>query len=135
MFDDKVVGRAWLARALRLLEHEESCVEKGYVAVGLFGAYVESVDELEASASMALDIAHRFQDRNLECKALGDSGLALVSMGHVRDGMARLDEAFTMIIGGDCKDPAVINQVACGLISACDRCGDAVRAEAWLRFH
>lgn len=134
MFDDKVVGRAWLARALRLLEHEGPCVEQGYVVVGLFGAYVESADELEASASAALDIAHRFQDRNLECKALGDSGLALVSMGRVRDGMARLDEAFTMIIGGDCNDPAVINQVACGLISACERCGDATRAEAWLRF-
>ncbi|HET9163808.1 MAG TPA: hypothetical protein VFN89_10255, partial [Solirubrobacterales bacterium] len=49
MFDDKVVGRAWLARALRLLEHEEPCVEKGYVLVGLFGAYVESADELEVS--------------------------------------------------------------------------------------
>ncbi len=134
MFDDKVVGRAWLARALRLLEHEEPCVEKGYVLVGLFGAYVESADELEVSATAALDIAHRFQDRNLECKALGDSGLALVSMGRVRDGMARLDEAFTMIIGGDCRDPAVINQVACGLISACERCGDTTRAEAWLRF-
>ena len=134
MFDDKVVGRAWLARALRLVEREGPCVEKGYVLVGLFGSYVESVDELEASASMALDIAHRFQDRDLECKALGDSGLALVSMGRVRDGMARLDEAFTMILGGDCTDPAVINQVACGLISACDRCGDVTRAEAWLRF-
>jgi DNA-binding CsgD family transcriptional regulator len=134
MFDDKVVGRAWLARALRLLEHEDPCVEKGYVVVGLFGAYVETVDELEANASMALDIAHRFHDRNLECKALGDSGLALVSMGRVRDGMARLDEAFTMILSGDCSDPAVINQVACGLMSACERCGDAMRAEAWLRF-
>src|SRR5690348_8775269 len=70
MFDDKLVGRAWLARALRLLEHEEPCVEKGYVLVGLFGAYVESADELEVSATAALDIAHRFQDRNLECKAL-----------------------------------------------------------------
>lgn len=134
LFDAKVVGRAWLARALRLLEHEEPCVEKGYVLVGLFGAYVESADELEASARAALEIAHRFHDRNLECKALGDSGLALVSMGHVREGMARLEEAFTMIIGGDCKDPAVINQVACGLISACERCGDVTRAEAWLRF-
>ncbi|HEX9037692.1 MAG TPA: LuxR C-terminal-related transcriptional regulator [Ktedonobacterales bacterium] len=134
MFDDKVVGRAWLARALRLLEHEEPCVEKGYVAVGLFSAYIESADELEASAIAALDIAHQFQDRDLECKALGDSGLALVSMGRVHDGMARLDEAFTMIIGGDCRDPAVINQVACGLMSACDRCGDVRRAEAWLRF-
>jgi DNA-binding NarL/FixJ family response regulator len=55
-------------------------------------------------------------------------------MGRVRDGMARLDEAFTMILGGDCRDPAVINQVACGLISACGRCGDVTRAEVWLRF-
>jgi len=134
MFDDKVVGRAWLARALRLLEREEPCVEKGYVLVGLFGAYVDNVDDLEVSASAALDIAHRFQDRDLECKALGDSGLALVSMGRVRDGMARLDEAFTMILGGDCTNPAVINQVACSLISACERCGDVPRAAAWLRF-
>ena len=134
MFDDKVVGRAWLARALRLLEREEPCVEKGYVLVGLFGAYVDNVDDLEVSASTALDIAHRFQDRDLECKALGDSGLALVSMGRVRDGMARLDEAFTMILGGDCTNPAVINQVACNLISACERCGDVPRAVAWLRF-
>jgi len=134
MFDDKVVGRAWLARALRLLEREEPCVEKGYVLVGLFGAYVDNVDDLEVSASTALDIAHRFQDRDLECKALGDSGLALVSMGRVRDGMARLDEAFTMILGGDCTNPAVINQVACNLISACERCGDVPRAAAWLRF-
>lgn len=134
MFDDKVVGRAWLARALRLLEREEPCVEKGYVLVGLFGAYVDNVDDLEVSASTALDIAHRFQDRDLECKALGDSGLALVSMGRVRDGMARLDEAFTMILGGDCTNPAVINQVACSLISACERCGDVPRAAAWLRF-
>ena len=53
MFDDKVVGRAWLARALRLLEREEPCVEKGYVLVGLFGAYVEDVDDLEDNASTA----------------------------------------------------------------------------------
>jgi DNA-binding CsgD family transcriptional regulator len=134
MLDDKVVGRAWLARALRLLEHEGPCVEKGYVLVGLFGITVEDAEELEASAGTALELAHRFHDRNLECKALGDSGLALVSMGRIRDGMARLDEAFTMIIGGECSDPSVISQVVCGMICACDRCGDLMRAEAWLRF-
>ncbi len=134
ILDDKVVGRAWLARALRLLENEEPCVEKGYVLVGLFGISVEDAEELETSAGVALDLAHTFHDRNLECKALGDSGLALVSMGRVRDGMARLDEAFTMIVGGECRDPSVISQVVCGMISACDRCGDVTRAEAWLRF-
>ncbi len=132
--EDQVVGRGWLARALRLLEHEGPCVERGYVVLGLMGASVESAEELEANARIALDLAHQFQDRNLECKALGDSGLALVSMGRIRDGMARLDEAFTMIISGDCTDPSVISQVQCGLLSACARCGDVMRAGSWLRF-
>jgi len=116
--EDQVVGRGWLARALRLLEHEEPCVEKGYVLVGMVGASVENAEELEANAHRALDIAHRFQDRDLECKALGDAGLALVSMGRIPDGLARLDEAFTMIAGGDCKNPAFISQVMCGMLSA-----------------
>lgn len=132
--EDQVVGRGWFARALGLLEHEGPCVERGYAVLGLMGASLASAEELEANARVALALAHRFQDRNLECKALGDSGLALVSMGRIRDGMARLDEAFTMIISGDCTEPSVISQVVCGLLSACDRCGDVMRAETWLRF-
>jgi DNA-binding NarL/FixJ family response regulator len=132
--EDQVVGGGWFALALRLLEQEEPCVEKGYALLGLMGASVASAAELEVNARLALALAQRFHDRNLECKALADSGLALVSMGRIREGMARLDEAFTMIIGGDCKDPSVISQVVCGLLSACDRCGDVMRAETWLRF-
>ena len=131
--EDQVVGRGWFTRALGLLEHEEPCVERGYAVLGLMGASVASAEELESNARIALALAHRFQDRDLECRALGDSGLALVSMGRIRDGMARLDEAFTMIISGDSTDPSVISQVVCGLLSACDRCGDVMRAESWLR--
>ena len=131
--EEPVVGSGWLARAMRLVEREEPCVEKGYALVGLMGASVASAEELEASARVALELAHRFEDRNLECKALGDSGLALVSRGRILDGMARLDEAFAMIVGGDCRDLSVISQVVCGMLSACDRCGDLVRAESWLR--
>src|SRR5262249_56199979 len=71
---------------------------------------------------------------NLEGRGWGAYGLALVSRGRFRDGMARLDEAFTMILGGDCTNRGVINQVACSLISACERCGDVPRAAAWLLF-
>jgi hypothetical protein len=99
--EDPVVGRGWLTRAARMLEYEEPCVENGYALIGLMGASVASAEELDACARIALELAHRFQDRNLECKALGDSGLALVSMGRIRDGMTRLDEAFTMIIAGE----------------------------------
>ena len=132
--EESVVGRGWLSRALRLLEREEPCVEQGYALLGLMGASVASADHLGGSAREALDLAYRFGDRALECKALGDWGLALVSMGDVRDGMARLDEACTMIVGGECTDPAVSHQVVCGMLSACDRCGDITRARSWLRY-
>jgi DNA-binding CsgD family transcriptional regulator len=132
--EEPPVGHGWLNRALRLLEREEPCVEQGYAVLGLMGASVASADQLGASARQALDLAYRFGDRALECKALGDWGLALVSMGSIQDGMARLDEACTMIVGGDCTDPAVSHQVVCGMLSACDRCGDVTRARSWLRY-
>lgn len=105
-----------LPRAIRLVEREDPCVEKGYAVVGAMGASVASAEELELSARLALELVHHFQDRNLECKALGDSGLALLSRGRVQDGMTRLDEAFAMIVGGDCQDPSVISQVVCGML-------------------
>ena len=132
--EEPAVGGGWLSRALRLLEREGPCVEMGYALLGLMGASVASADQLDASAREALDLAYRFGDRDLECKALGDWGLALVSMGSVRDGMARLDEACTMIVAGDCTDLAVSYQVVCGMLSACDRCGDVARARSWLRY-
>ncbi|HJT37037.1 MAG TPA: tetratricopeptide repeat protein, partial [Actinomycetota bacterium] len=132
--DEQVIAQGWHARALRLLEREDLCVEKGYVLLSLTGASVASASELEESARIALDLAQRFGDRVLECKALGDGGLALVSMGKTAEGLSRLDEAFTMIIGGDCPDPGVISQVVCAMLSACDRSGDAIRAESWVRF-
>ena len=92
--EDPAVGCGWLSRAVRLLEREAPCVEYGYAVIGLMGASVASAEELDASAGVALDLARRFHDPNLECKALGDSALTLVSMGRVREGMQRLDEAF-----------------------------------------
>jgi DNA-binding NarL/FixJ family response regulator len=130
--ENQVVGRGWFTRAVGLLEREEPCVERGYLAVGLVGCSVASADELDANARLALDLAHRFGDVALECKALGDWGLALVSKGRIREGMARLDEAFAMIVGGECRDPMVIGQTICCLLSACERCGDVTRAESWL---
>ncbi|HJT36872.1 MAG TPA: hypothetical protein VJ818_00475, partial [Actinomycetota bacterium] len=116
--DEQVIAQGWHARALRLLEREDACVEKGYVLLALTGASVASAEELESNARLALDLAHRFGDRVLECKALADGGLALVSMGRTDEGLSRLDEAFTMIIGGDCPDPGVTSQVVCAMLSA-----------------
>ena len=131
--ENQPVGQAWLNRAIRILEREEPCVERGYAALALVGCSVDSADELDANAQLALDLAHRFADASLECKALGEWGLALVSKGRVTEGMARLDESFAMIVSGECRDLMVSAHVECCMFSACERCGDVTRAEAWLR--
>ena len=71
-------GRAWFARARRLVEDEPPCLEQGWVAVAAMGCDVDDPAVLLAAAELALDRARRFGDVNLETKALADGGLAHV---------------------------------------------------------
>jgi len=66
-------ARAWFRRARRLVAGEEPCVEQGWVAVAEMGCDVEDPRALADSADLALDLARRFDDVNLETKALADA--------------------------------------------------------------
>ena len=92
-------GRAWFARARRLVEDQPPCLEQGWVAVAAMGCDVDDPAELLAAAELALDRARRFGDVNLETKALADGGLAHVQAGRVAEGMALLDEAMALACG------------------------------------
>jgi DNA-binding CsgD family transcriptional regulator/tetratricopeptide (TPR) repeat protein len=130
---NQAVGRGWLARARSLVEAEPACVEQGWAALGLVGCSVDDTSELEADAMRALELSRSLDDIELECKALADLGLALVSLGKPSEGMARLDEAMTMLRSRECVNPIVVSQVCCDLLSACERIADLPRAEAWLQ--
>jgi DNA-binding CsgD family transcriptional regulator len=125
------VANGWFARAQRLLEPEGDCVERGWAALALVGCSVADADELDRNAELALRIARAFDDIDLECKALADSGLALVSQGRVDEGMRRIDEAMAMV-SAECDNIFISGQVRCCLVSACERTGDLPRLEAWL---
>lgn len=122
----------WLGRAKRLLADDEDCVERGWVALATVGCSRPDADQLERDSLLALDLARRYDDVDLECKALADSGLALVSHGAVAAGMARLDEAMAMVGAGECDNQFIAAQVLCCLVTGCERCGDLVRLEDWL---
>jgi len=100
--------------------------------LAVVGCSRPDADELERDADFALELAHRFGDIDLECKALADSGLALVAHGRIKAGMDRLDEAMAMVGSGECDNQFIAAQVLCCLISACERSGDLPRMEAWL---
>ncbi len=130
---NQAVGRGWLARARSLVEAEPACAEQGWAALGLVGCSVVDTAELESDAARALQLSRTLHDIELECKALADLGLALVSLGKPSEGMARLDEAMTMLRSRECVNPIVVSQVCCDLLSACERVADLPRAEAWLQ--
>jgi len=126
------VAAGWLSRARRLLRDDPDCAEAGWVSLALIGCSVANAEELERHAAHALAIAHRVGDADLECKALGDSGLALVSRGVIDEGLARIDEAMVMASSGECDNVWIVGQVYCDLVTACSRTGDLHRLEDWL---
>ena len=130
---DQLAGQGWLSRARSLVEKDEPCVEQGWVALGLVGCSVADAGALDGGARLALDLARLRDDRDLECKALADGGLARVSIGRVAEGMSQLDESMTMLQSGECANPFVASQVVCDLLTACERAGDLSRAEGWIR--
>lgn len=123
-------ARAWFARAAAMVEHEEPCIEQGWVAVAAMGCDVGDPDQLLASAELALDRARRFGDVNLETKALADGGLAHVQAGRVLEGMAMLDEAMALVCGPT-DDQDVAGKSACSFFTACYYCADFDRAASW----
>lgn len=125
------LAAGWLARAQRMLG-EEDCVERGWVALYKLGCSRPDVERLAQDADVALDTARRFGDRDLECLSLAESGLALVTQGCLDDGMARIDEALTMTLCGECDNIVVTSLAHCSLIAACDRAGDLPRVEGWI---
>jgi DNA-binding CsgD family transcriptional regulator len=129
---NEAVGHGWQTRAQRLLVGEGDCVERGWSVLCGVACSVADAEELERNSAMALAMAQLFDDVDLECKALADSGLALVGLGRVGEGMSRIDEAMTMSSSGECDNVFVTGQVQCTLISACQRTGDLRRLESWM---
>lgn len=78
-------------------------------------------------------LARKLGDPNVEAKALADLGTAQVSRAYVAEGMTLLDEAMTMVLGGEASSPFAAIEVVCNLLSSCARVGDLARADQWTR--
>jgi tetratricopeptide (TPR) repeat protein len=128
---NRVAGRAWLARAWRMIEQEEPCLERGWIATWDVGCQYEDPDDLRRRAEIALETARSFSDPNLETKALADSGLAMVEAGQIEAGMNRLDEAMALATSGYATDALTAGQATCSFFVACWGTGDLGRLESW----
>lgn len=120
----------WFARAFRLLEEMEPCVEAGWVKI-YHASMTASPDGKEEVAREAIANARQYQDPDLEAFSLAILGSALVAQTEIREGMDAIDEAMTAVISGEVKDYFVASETFCVTLSACEMAGDLLRTNHW----
>jgi class 3 adenylate cyclase len=126
------LAAGWLAHAVRLLEGEPACHERGMVlmcvAQGSLMAGNASA-ALEASQQI-VELARELADRDLGALGRLVLGHSRLLSGEVHDGTALIDEAMAAALGGD-LDLWTTGQIFCSTIFACRNRGDLGRAGEW----
>lgn len=125
-------GGGWLERARQVLDdHELDVVERGYLLVPVARQQVESDPEQALRVFReATGIADEHQDP--DGRALGESGqgLALVELGRVSEGVAKLDAAMVEVTSADVS-PIAAGLVYCAVLIICRMVFDFERAREW----
>jgi ATP/maltotriose-dependent transcriptional regulator MalT len=123
----------WFARAQHILDEAGiECVVRGYL---LIPSAIQRIVQGDPAAgddlfNQAAEIARRYGDRNLACKADQGRGRALIRLGRVREGVALLDEAMVAAMAGDVS-PMIAGDAYCTVLEACQEIFDLRRAYEW----
>jgi len=129
-FGNAAAARGWLARAERLLRDVAPGAERGWLDLARSEGARNPAEAARAAAS-ALEVALAADDPDLELRALAQLGFAEVSLGHVDEGLARLDEAMAAATSGEPASLETFADICCTLMLACERAGDAERPQQW----
>ena len=108
----KAEAAGWLSRARRLLEGQGTVSELGWMAIEEAKRAADP-PAAERHARVALKVAHELGDPDVECMALAQLGRAVVGQGRVEEGIALLDEAMTVALGGETTDPLACGDACC----------------------
>ena len=123
----------WFARAQRILDDGQiECVVRGFLLIPTAIQRIVQGDPAAGDAlfSQAAEIARRYGDRDLACKASQGRGRALIRLGRVREGVALLDEAMVAVIAGEVS-PMLAGDAYCTVLEGCQEIFDLRRAYEW----
>ena len=123
----------WFARAQHILDEAGiDCVVRGYLLIPSAIQHIVQGDPAAGDDlfNQAAEIARRYRDRNLACKAHQGRGRALIRLGRIREGVALLDEAMVAVMAGDVS-PMIAGDAYCTVLEACQEIFDLRRAYEW----
>jgi ATP/maltotriose-dependent transcriptional regulator MalT len=126
------VANGWLQRARRLVEELPPSAEQAWLPLieASFHIDTDSNAVLRLSREAARH-ARTHGGLDIEMTARTLEGLALVSLGHVEQGIRLLDEGTVAATAGELYDPIAIGSCCCNMIIACERTRDFDRAGQW----
>jgi len=126
------VASGWGARAERLLADEPECVEQGELAMHKGHAALNAGDPDGALVLVgrAIELAIKFESRDLWAWAVHVQGQALIRTGEVVPGFGLIDEVTAAAVGGELS-PLATGLVYCWTISVCRDLADVTRAGEW----
>jgi DNA-binding NarL/FixJ family response regulator len=129
---DQAQSNGWLARAARLLNGQNDCVEKGYLLLPAGYRAVHGGDAATAYKTFvqAAGFGERFGDKDLLTLALQGQGRSLLRQGETARGVTLLDEAMVAVRTGEVS-PNIAGSVYCSVIEACGEIFDLRRAREW----
>lgn len=125
------VASGWMERAASLLRDAEECPGHGWLILDQ-APFSTDAAERHRLATLALTIARRFRDSDLEFDALSLLGESSVIAGRVNEGMKLLDQAMTAVSAGEVVGIVPVGDIYCRLLSACEAACDVARAEQWM---
>jgi DNA-binding CsgD family transcriptional regulator len=123
----------WFARAQHILDEGQiECVVRGYLLIPSAIQRIVQGDPAAGDAlfSQAAEIARRYGDRDLACKAAQGRGRALIRLGRVPEGVALLDEAMVAVVAGEVS-PRLAGDAYCTVLEGCQEIFDLRRAYEW----
>jgi DNA-binding NarL/FixJ family response regulator len=132
---DEPQAHGWAGRVGRVLEKiPEAAVHALFllltdVLVNLWSGKLEPASAV-AAAHRIQDIGRRFDDPDLVAAALYGEGHALIKLGEVVDGLARLDEAMVGVLDGRVGS-VFSGALYCYTIGACHEVADVRRMSRW----
>jgi len=129
---EPAIALGWRNRAASLLERQDESREHGFLAwlSCRLAIFAGDMDEAQAQAGRALDVARRLEDPELEALALNYQALTLVAIGDMARGVPLQDEAAAAALSGQ-VGPWAGGMIFCAVIWGCVNRGDWLRASQW----
>src|SRR5215207_4336712 len=130
LFRNDAAADGWMARAETLVSETSGSAVSGWVCLARAEATADVSDSI-AQCRLAIELAHRYDDPDLEMVALARLGLLQVAGGEVEAGVTRLDEAMAAATAGEAGDPQSVGSAYCALMEAAELLGDSERFAQW----